>query len=199
LLVTPTLKLLSCQRTPLPGRLTRSEPQTRICYSIKGTCFHYSKRCNLDWSAGQETTPQPKYVSTELHSKMIENMKELETLAKTVREQFKIKYDKESVKFIEGFIERNKSNFGPEESKGLINSLGTFLGQCIIENYGGQWELDSEIGSMAVAFDEKNRAYPFSKVSKQFKNGLEDSIYSFYTIIPVIFKLKKKKKSWWKL
>jgi len=50
---------------------------------------------------------------------------------------------------------------------------------------------------MAVAFDGKNRVYPFAKVSKQFENGLEDSVYSFYTVIP-IFKLEKKKKPWWK-
>jgi len=125
-------------------------------------------------------------------------MKELENLAESVRKQLNLKYDADSVKFIEGFIERNKGNFEKEESKGLINSLGSFLGQCIIENYGGQWQLDNETGSVAVAFDHKNKAFPFAKVSKQFENGLEDSIYSFYTIIPSIFKIEKKKKLWWK-
>ena len=125
-------------------------------------------------------------------------MKELETLAETVRKQLNLKYDADSVKFIEGFIERNKGNFEKEEGKGLINSLGSFLGQCIIENYGGQWQLDNETGFVAVAFDDKNKAYPFAKVSKQFENGLEDSVYSFYTVIPSIFKIGKKKKPWWK-
>jgi hypothetical protein len=125
-------------------------------------------------------------------------MKELEKLAESVKTQLNLKYDIDSIKFIEGFIERNKSSFGKEETKGLINSLGAFLGQCIIENYGGQWQLDNEMGTMAVVFDDKNKAYPFSKVNKQFDNGLEDSLYSFYTIIPTIFKIKKKKKSWWK-
>ena len=125
-------------------------------------------------------------------------MKELENLAESVKKQLNLKYDANSVKFIEGFIERNKGNFEKEESKGLINSLGSFLGQCIIENYGGQWQLDNETGSVAVVFDDKNKAYPFAKVSKQFENGLEDSVYSFYTVIPSIFKIEKKKKSWWK-
>ena len=125
-------------------------------------------------------------------------MKELENLAELVRKQLNLKYDADSIKFIEGFIERNKGNFEKEESKGLINSLGSFLGQCIIENYGGQWQLDNEAGSVAVVFDDKNKAYPFAKVSKQFENGLVDSVYSFYTIIPTIFKLEKKKKPWWK-
>jgi len=120
-------------------------------------------------------------------------MKELKNLAESVRTQLKLKYDADSVKFIEGFIERNKSSFDKEESKGLINSLGSFLGQCIIENYGGQWQIDEDNGSVAIMFDENNKAYPFAKVSKQFNNGLEDSIYSFYTVIPTVFKLDKKK------
>ena len=125
-------------------------------------------------------------------------MKELENLAESVKKPLNLKYDADSVKFIEGFIERNKGNFEKEESKGLINSLGSFLGQCIIENYGGQWQLDNETGSVAVAFDDKNKAYPFAKVSKQFENGLEDSVYSFYNVIPSVFKIEKKKKPWWK-
>jgi len=47
-------------------------------------------------------------------------MKELEKLAESAREQLDLKYDADSVKFIEGFIERNKGNFEKEESKGLI-------------------------------------------------------------------------------
>ena len=126
-------------------------------------------------------------------------MKELEQLAETVKTQLNLNYDAESVKFLEGFIERNKGDLEKEEAKGLINSLGSFLGQCIIENYGGQWQIDGETGSVAIAFDEKNKAFPFGKVSKQFENGLEDSVYSFYTVIPTIFKINKKKKPWWKL
>ena len=113
-------------------------------------------------------------------------MKELEDLAESVRTQLNLKYDAPSVRFIEGFIERNKSSFDGEEREGLINSLGSFLGQCIIENYGGQWQLDHET------------AYPFAKVSKQFDNGLEDSVYSFYIVTPTVFKPGKKKKPWWK-
>ncbi|OQP66620.1 hypothetical protein [Niastella populi] len=124
-------------------------------------------------------------------------MKELDDLAESVRTKLNLKYDANSVKFIEGFIERNKGSFEKEEYQGLINSLGSFLGKCIIENYGGQWELN-ENGSVAIAFDKNNKAYPFAKVSKQFENGLADSIYSFYGVIPTVFKLDKKKKPWWK-
>ena len=125
-------------------------------------------------------------------------MKELDDLAESVRTKLNLKYDASSIKFIEGFIERNKGSFEKEEWQGLINSLGSFLGKCIIENYGGQWELNNETGSAAIAFDNNNKVYPFAKVSKQFENGLVDSIYSFFRVIPTVFKLDKKKKPWWK-
>jgi hypothetical protein len=125
-------------------------------------------------------------------------MTKLENLAETVRQQLNLEYNGDSVKFIEGFIERNKSNLSKEEINGLINSLGSFLGQCIIKNYGGHWQADEDNGTVAVVFDDNNKAYPFAKVSKQFENGLEDSVYSFYSLIPTVFRLDKKKKPWWK-
>lgn len=118
-------------------------------------------------------------------------MQELTDLAGKLKAELKIEYDSNGVKFLEGFIERNKGQFAKDQWYGLINSCGAFLGQCIIENYGGQWERE-ENGHIAIAFDDKNKAYPFSKVSKQFDNGLEDSIHSMYIIIPTVFKLKPK-------
>jgi hypothetical protein len=40
---------------------------------------------------------------------------------------------------------------------------------------------------LGVSFNESNAAYPFAKVQKQFQNGSEDSIRSFFEIIPVVF------------
>jgi hypothetical protein len=124
-------------------------------------------------------------------------MNELTELANEVKTSLGINFDEKGVKYLEGFIERTKSQIAKEEWGGLINSCGAFLGQSIIEQYGGEWSTE-ENGQISISFDENNKVFPFSKVSKQFDNGLEDSIYSFYSIIPKIFKLKpKKKKSWW--
>lgn len=140
-------------------------------------------------------------------------MDEIIKLADTVKNELHINYDADGVKFIEEFIERQKYNFSKDEQKGLVNSLGSFLGQTIINNYGGHWQIDNELQVVCVSFDEKNKVYPFSKASKQFDNGLEDSVYSFYNMIPIIYKLDKKseqtepilkaenkdKKPWWKI
>lgn len=124
-------------------------------------------------------------------------MKELEKVAEKVRAALNLKYDVDSVKFLEGFIERNKLEIPRDEWDGLINSCGAFLGQCVIKNYGGEWQKEND-GHVSVAFDNRNSVFPFAKVSKQFENGLEDSIYSFYTVIPTVFTIKlKTKKKWW--
>lgn len=71
---------------------------------------------------------------------------------------------------------------------GLTTSIGSFLGECIIANYGGQWR-ESE-GSWGVFFSERNdrsAAFPFNKVRKQLLNGADDSILSFYDVIPIVF------------
>lgn len=140
-------------------------------------------------------------------------MKELENLAETVKNQLNLDYDAKSIRFIEEFIERQRNNFDTEQRKGLVNSIGSFVGQCIIKNYGGQWQVDQDTQTVCVAFDDKNKIFPFAKTTKQFENGLEDSLYSFYTIIPTVFKInslttpegksesqsiKSTSKKWWK-
>lgn len=118
-------------------------------------------------------------------------MKELEDLAEKVKSQLNLDYDAKSIKFIEEFIERQRNNFDTEQRKGLVNSIGSFVGECVIKNYGGHWQVDQETQTPCVAFNNKNKIFPFAKTSKQFENGLEDSVYSFYTIIPNVFKISR--------
>jgi len=115
-------------------------------------------------------------------------MKELEDLAEEVKRDLNVDYDTKSVKFIEEFIERQRNSFDSEQRKGLVSSIGSFVGQCIINNYGGHWQVDQDTKAVCVAFDDKNKLFPLAKTAKQFENGLEDSVYSFYTIIPSVFK-----------
>ena len=126
-------------------------------------------------------------------------MTEIKNLAETTRKQLKLKYDSDSVKYLEGFIERTKVNMDKDNWNGLITSCGAFLGECVIRNFGGVWKKDYN-GTVCVKFDENNMAYPFAKTEKQFENGLGDSIHSFYSAIPTVFGIEKKseKKKWWK-
>jgi hypothetical protein len=95
-------------------------------------------------------------------------------------------YNLESVEWVEGYIERMRKHpdFGPDPKPVLISVLGSYLGECVIRIYGGQWRLNEELG-WGVWLSDGNMVFPFNKVQKLFKNGLEggDSILSFVRII----------------
>ena len=120
-------------------------------------------------------------------------------------------YNAESVRWLDGFIERQRvrPEFAGEEAAGRMSqTLGSFLGECVIRCYGGEWrEVD---GSWAVCFDGDNAAFPFNKVRKQFANGAGDGVLGWFESIPLIFALRTgatpeqpppppKKRPWWKL
>lgn len=137
----------------------------------------------------------------ELDQEVVQEIKEL---AENVRVTMKLSYDLESVQYLEGFIERTKAHIKSKDESGVgfVDSIASFFGECIIANYGGRWTVDDTTGNYAIEFDDKSKVFPASKVQKQFDNGLEDSISSMFTMIPIIFKnIKQKqtvKKSRWK-
>jgi hypothetical protein len=97
-------------------------------------------------------------------------------------------YNRESVEWVEAFIERQRvrPEFKAETQARMVQVLGSFLGECIIHTYGGEWR--EKDGDWGVFFDASNAAFPFSKVGKQFDNGMEsgDSILSFFDAIGVV-------------
>jgi hypothetical protein len=100
-------------------------------------------------------------------------------------------YNRDSVAWVEGYLERLRraGQFQDEATKqGLINVLGSFLGECIIRCYGGGWRQHE--GEWCVAFQApqggEDMAFPFAKVSKQIEKGLDDGILGFFEVIPAV-------------
>lgn len=92
--------------------------------------------------------------------------------------------DRESVAWVEGFIERMRVRYGAEGAPdGIVSVIGSYLGEAIIAEAGGAW-VEDEAGGLGVRFANGDTAYPFAKVWKQFDEGLEagESILSFYNI-----------------
>ena len=122
---------------------------------------------------------------------MEDQIKDLaQKLVSTLSERLgvQLRYDRASVEWVDGYIERVRLNLDESSIVGLTTSIGSFLGECVIANYGGQWR-ESE-GSWGVFFSDSNdrsAAFPFNKVRKQLLNGAEDSILSFYDVIPIVF------------
>ena len=63
-------------------------------------------------------------------------------------------YDRASVEWLDGYIERIRPGLDESSVVGLTNSIGSFLGECIIANYGGRWR-ESE-GGWGVFFSDRN-------------------------------------------
>jgi hypothetical protein len=101
-----------------------------------------------------------------------------------------LRFDEAAVEWIDGYIERqrvnNSANLTEEFRQGLSNSLGAVVGECIIATYGGSWR-SGEHG-WAVAFDEKNAAFPCTKVYKHLTHGSGDSVLSFFKTIAALRK-----------
>jgi hypothetical protein len=104
----------------------------------------------------------------------------------------KFGYDAASVAWLDGFIERqrDRTELTVQTIHGMINTLGSYLGECIIRCFGGRWERDGN--DWCVSFDARNKAYPFAKVEKHFAHGAAESIASFFNAIPVLFARQKR-------
>lgn len=114
-----------------------------------------------------------------------------EFLVATIRKDVGVElgYDDASVEWVDGFVERQRERFRGDDAAGLVNVVGSFLGECVIANFGGRWH-EHETGGWGILFDTGTAAFPFAKTSKQFANGREggDSVHSFYRTIPVILR-----------
>ena len=96
-----------------------------------------------------------------------------------------LNFDAPSVEWIDGYIERNRARWDEQMTESLSAMLGSFVGECIRRNFGGEWQM-TEYG-LGIIFSDGNAAYPFNKIKKQIANGAEDSIASFYNTIAVVF------------
>jgi hypothetical protein len=100
---------------------------------------------------------------------------------------FEFGYHRESVAWLEGYIERMKQAGvfnGPGRDK-LVSVFGSFLGECIIRVCGGSWK--QRDGAWGVAFDEEQFVQPFAAVAAQVDRGRACGIRSFFDLVPITF------------
>ena len=116
---------------------------------------------------------------------MIDQIRHNAELVRSVaRDQLSVDvgFDRAGVEWLDGFVNRQHEQGGPNNVNNLVNTLGS----CILDTYGGEWFQDDS--GWCVRFDEKNAAYPFAKLRKHLLNGAEDSVLSMFDTIPVVFK-----------
>jgi CRISPR/Cas system CMR-associated protein Cmr5 small subunit len=108
--------------------------------------------------------------------------------AELMARKLRMNYNEDSIKFLEGYIERQKTREDLKNFDSIVTDLGSYVGECIIRNYNGTWGQDNR--GFHIKFDDSNKVYPFSKVKKQFENGLSDPVLAFYRSIPIIYKTR---------
>ena len=119
---------------------------------------------------------------------MIDRIRHNAALVQSVaRDQLNIEvdFDRAAVEWLDGYINRQHEQGDPSNIDGLVSTLGSFFGECMVRTYGGAWAQDDH--GWCVRFDAENAAFPFSKVKKHLLNGPDDSVLSMFDAIPVIF------------
>jgi hypothetical protein len=69
-------------------------------------------------------------------------------------------YDESSVAWVDGYIERQRNRLDSDSAQMLISILGSFLGECIRKQFGGEWVERAE--GWAICFNETNCVFPFN-------------------------------------
>ena len=96
-----------------------------------------------------------------------------------------IGYDEAGVRWLDGYIQRrHDSGAVGDDTSGLVNTFGSFLGECIAQSYNGHWQ-ETEHG-WAVIVDGDLAVFPFNKVHKHLVEGAADSVLSLYTGVPAL-------------
>jgi len=89
-----------------------------------------------------------------------------------------------SLRWVDDFIARMRGSADKATREKFSSILGSFLGECVITQYGGKWEWSDD--HLGVRVNERLTFFPFSKVSKHFQNEDGDSISAAFEIIGIL-------------
>src|SRR5689334_20506286 len=112
-----------------------------------------------------------------------------ELVRTVVHEQLGIEvgFDQAGVRWLDGYIEGQRDAASASTKERLPGTLGSYLGECIRQSFGGDWVEDQEQG-WAVQVTPRLTVYPFNKVRKQLANAQGDSVLGLYTSLPALLK-----------
>jgi len=91
-------------------------------------------------------------------------------------------YDRDSVAWLDDYIERARLRTPKENWPGTIQLIGSFLGECLVRALGGEWVSDGGNGCVQT---RSGMTFTHNKVSKQYDGGREsgDTILGFFDAI----------------
>lgn len=115
------------------------------------------------------------------------------TLAVSMAEKLEgvnLDYSPNSLKSVDEIILKfHMAGKKPEDMQRAIIVLGCYVGEVMIRNLGGKWEMPNEkaraIGFifMGVKTKKENFTFPIEKSFKRLINGSEDSVFHLYSVV----------------
>ncbi len=104
--------------------------------------------------------------------------------AEQVRRQLQLKaFDAEAVAHLANFIQAQREQLSGAERPGVIMALGCFLGQCLVQAYGGEWGTGRD-GTTGVGLATRFFFNPFHLVDAQLNEGESASVAAFFASVP---------------
>ena len=90
-------------------------------------------------------------------------------------------YDRNGVLQLAEMIDRERKTYSEEERESWTSIYGAFLGECMIQVFGGRWQLSEERGVWGVALNGFPAiVFPLERVGKHLVGGRGSSILSFF-------------------
>ncbi|WP_092938723.1 hypothetical protein [Paracidovorax wautersii] len=118
-----------------------------------------------------------------------------------------VEYDEAGIQWLDRYIDGQRVGAADATKEKLPNTLGSYLGECIRQSFGGTWVQDPELG-WGIRVNERITAFPFSKVRKQLADSDGESVLGFYKAIAAMVaepavvaapNIESAKRPWWKL
>ena len=120
----------------------------------------------------------------------------LRQAAEAVRHQLRVNaYDAAAVQRLDEFIEGQRASISDADCPGVVTALGCFLGQCLVEVFGGTWAQDPQ-GNTGVGISNTSFFNPFYRVSEQLAQGPAQSVAAFFARVPERLAAKPGRKTW---
>ncbi|MDF7809976.1 hypothetical protein [Hymenobacter sp. YC55] len=109
----------------------------------------------------------------------------LRAAADALRQQLRASsFDAVAVQQLADFIETQRAALSAADRQGVTTALGCFLGQCLVETYGGTWAQGPD-GTTGVGINQQHFFNPFFRVAEQLDKGLSESVVAFFASVPI--------------
>ena len=99
-------------------------------------------------------------------------------------------YTLESMKELDRFIDEENDGIIARQRGRILFAMGAYVGKTVIKLYGGEWitndrDPEGEL-NITVRLPDGTQMMPVYKCMKRCKLGMEESLYSYVSVIPKI-------------